>query len=360
VVEEARRAVEQELDFENERENMEFYRRLAGDALEIVIPSVEAELSSRTLLVMEEVAALKASQLEGEAVRKQATDNLVRAFFQQLFHFGFFHADPHASNVFFTPDGRVVFLDWGLVGRLSWKMRFKLSEFLEALVWGDPGWVVDCSLELSGEMEVEDREGLEKEILELLDRFRGQVLKKVNLGRLSIRIFEILGRYRIRVNPYYLVMGRALMNLEGVVRELDPEFDLLSRTRRYLVQVNRERLRPQRLLAVLRRNFYQTATLLEGLPTRLNNIIGKLEQGRLTLVYQHTGLEKVIQTLKVITDRLVIGMILAALIIGSSLIIFTGVKPLLFGYPVLGLLGYLVSALLGLWIIYISIRDRKK
>ena len=358
AVEEARKALSQELDFEIEKENILFYRRLAVDSPEVIMPEVEEAVSSRSLLVMGEVDGLKAAALKGAELRKKAAANLIRAFFQQMMIFGFFHADPHGGNIYFDPEGRVIFFDWGSVGRLSWKMRFKLAEFLEALVWGDPVWAVDCGLNLSGEITVENREGLEEEMLVLLDRFRHQALRNVNIGRALLQVFEMLGRYRIRLNPHYLLVARALMDLEGLVRELDPEFDLMANARSYLLQVNQERLKPGRIWGVLRRNLYQTAGLLEGLPGRLNNIITKLEEGKLTIVHQYTGLDPLLFAFKSAANRLVIGMILSALLIGSSLVILARLKPLVFGVSVLGLLGYLIAAVLGLGIIFISYRDR--
>ncbi len=358
AVEEARKALLQELDFEIEKENIYFYRRLAVDSPEVIMPEVEEEVSGRSLLVMGEVDGLKAARLQGIELRKKAAGNLVGACFRQMMIFGFFHADPHGGNIRFDPEGRVIFFDWGSVGRLSWKMRFKLAEFLEALVGGDPVWAVDCGLALSGDIDVENREGLEEEMLILLDRFRHQALRNVNIGRALLQVFEMLGRWRIRLNSHYLLVARTLMDLEGLVRELDPEFDLMANARSYLLQVNAERLQPGRVWSVLRRNLYQTFGLLEGLPGRLNNIITKLEEGKLTIVYQYTGLDRMMSTLKSAANRLVIGMILSALLVGSSLVILARLKPTVVGVSVLGLLGYLIAAVLGLWIIYISYRDR--
>ncbi len=358
AVEEARRAILQELDFSIEKENVLAARRLFTASDPVILPEIVEGLCGRTLLVMGELDGLKESELKGEEARKAAARNLVAASFRQIMIFGFFHADPHAGNVRFDPEGRVILYDWGLVGRLSWKMRFKLAEFLEAFVWGDPVWAVDCALALSGDTVVENREGLEEEMLLLLDRSRPAALRDLDLGRALLQVFEMLGRWRIRLNPHYLLVARALMDLEGLVRRLDPEFDLMANARTYLVQVGEERLKPRRVWSVLRRNLYQTAGLLEGLPLRLNNIITKLEEGKLTIVYQYTGLERMMLTLKSAANRLVIGMILSALLVGSSLVILARLKPLLFGVSVLGLLGYLVAAVLGLWIIFISYRDR--
>ena len=358
AVEEARRSLLEELDFNIERSHMIHSRRLAETEPVVMIPAVVEEVSSRDLLVMEELDGLKVERLAGEEIRKKAAENLARVVFRQVMVDGFFHADPHAGNVRFTPDGGVILLDWGLVGRLSWTMRFKLGEFVEAVAEGDPAWVVDCALALSGRTDLEDREGLERDMLALLDQFRLPALAQVDLGQVLIRIFEVLGRYRLTVNTHYLLVARALMNVESLVRELDPGFDIMERVREYLKQVNLERMRPSRFWGIFRRNLYQSAALLEGFPGRVNNILTKLEKGKLTIVYQHTGLEKMISSLRTAGNLLVIGLIISSLIVGSSLIIFSGAPPRLLGFPVLGLIGYLISAVLGLLVIYRIIRNR--
>ncbi len=357
-VEEARRSLLDELDFTLETNNMILGRRLAEDETALTIPEVVEEFSSKDLLVMEEVEGGKAEKLAGARPRKAAADNLARLVFRQIMEQGFFHADPHSGNVFFQPDGGVIFLDWGLVGRLSWTMRFKLVEFVEAVAAGDPAWVADCALALAGQTELEDREGLEQELLALLDQFRLPALGRIDLGLTLIRVFELMGRHRLKVNSHYLLVARALINVDGLVRELDPEFNVLARIEEFLKQVNLERLKPGRVWSVFRRNLYQSGTLLEGLPARINNIISKLEQGKLTIVYQHTGLEKMISSLRTAGNLIVVGLIISSLIVGSSLVVLSATPPRVFGIPVLGLVGYLISAVLGLGVIYRVIRNR--
>ncbi|HPJ72747.1 MAG TPA: AarF/UbiB family protein, partial [bacterium] len=316
LIEEAKSWLLEETDFENEKNNLLVFGKL-NRVEGVLAPRVLTEYSSPAFLVLERLDGLRAADLAGSEARRRAAERLAGSFFNQVLLDGFFHGDPHGGNVFFRPSGEVVLLDWGLVGRLSWKMRLQLVELLQAVLSGDPSWTVECGLALSENESVENRDRLESDLLRLLDEIRGKPLSRINVGHFLIGVFQVLARYRIRVRSGYMLVARALMLLEGLVRELDPEFDIMGRIRAYLPRVGREALKPDRFRSWAVRRLFQVAALLDVLPTRLQDILRKLDEGKLTVVHRHTGMEDVVVPIRRAIDRLVLGMIMASLISAS-------------------------------------------
>jgi ubiquinone biosynthesis protein len=154
-------------------------------------------------------------------------------------------------------------------------------------------------------------------------------------------------------------MIKALITAEGTARQLYPQLNVVEEAKPYVRKLALERWKPETIWRDLRRNISGLLTFQKELPLRLSQIIDKIDRGELNIRFQHENLGGIRSTLENITNRLTLGIIIAALIVASSMIITTGVKPLLFGFPALGIIGYLVSGVLGLWLIYNILRSRK-
>jgi ubiquinone biosynthesis protein len=169
----------------------------------------------------------------------------------------------------------------------------------------------------------------------------------------------MLRENRLRVPADLAIMIKALVTAEGTARELYPELNVVEEAKPYVERLARERWQPAALWQNLRRKVAELLVLQRELPARLTQIVERLERGELSIRFQHANLGGLRSTLENITNRLTFAIIIAALIIGSSMIITTGVKPLLFGFPALGIVGYLVSGILGLWVVINILRSRR-
>jgi ubiquinone biosynthesis protein len=275
----------------------------------------------------------------------------------QILIAGFFHADPHAGNVLVTADGRLCLLDWGLAGHLTRRLRYTLADLFMAAAAHDAEQIVQIGMSLAGPRAKPDYRTMEKEVTIVLRENLNFATGDEQIGRLILRLIEIFGRNGISVSRDYALMAKSVLSIEEVGRTLDPAFDLRKYARPALRALHQERWSPRALLGKTRSFLASVAGRMGDLPAELDRLLRRLEQDDLTVNFQHRGLEGLNTALRTASNRIALGLIIGALIIGSSQIITAGIgEHKLFGYPPLGIAGYLLSALLGLWVIIDIIR----
>lgn len=357
VVAEARRGMLAELDFRHEAHNQQYFNLLNPHPDQVFAPAVHGNFSSESVLVMDFVAGhTVAATTAGAEVRREIAARGARSLVHQVLIDGFFHADPHAGNVLITADRRLCFLDWGLVGHLTQRLRFALADFWEAAVTQDAERIVQIAASLAAPEVRLDLRTMEKEVTLALREELNFTVGRQQLGRAMIRLLNIFGRHGISLSQDYTFMAKAVLSIEEVGRSLDPNFDLREHTKPVLREMHLGRISPT---AISRRLSGLVRDLLGGLhdlPSELHRLVRRLEHDDFTINFQHRGLEELDDAMKAAANRIAVGVIVGSLIIGSSLIVTTGIKPLLFGYPALGIVGYLISAILGLYVIWSIIR----
>lgn len=250
-------------------------------------------------------------------------------------------------------------LDWGMVGRLARRTRYDLIDMINAVVDKDSEKILSILLGLAQVRGSISPRRLEREILDILDVYHSLPIQELNIGHLLLDISTMLRENRLQVPADLAIMIKALITAEGTARQLYPELNVVEEAKPYVRRLAMERWRPEALWRNFRRNFSDLVRFQKELPMRFNQIIEKIDRGDLNIRFQHENLGGMRNTLHNVANRLTLGIIVAALIIGSSMIITTGVKPLLFGFPALGIIGYLVSGVLGLWLVYNILRGRK-
>ena len=358
IVEEIRAGLIQELDFRHEARNQRFFNAQNPTPDKVFAPEVIGEFATRRLLVMEHITGSRVDQAnltpeQGKALAHAGATSLLH----QILIAGFFHADPHAGNVLVTADGRLCLLDWGLAGHLTRRMRYTLADIFLAVAAHDAEQIVQTGISLAGPRAKPDYRTMEKEVTIVLRENLNFATGDEQIGRLIIRLIEIFGRNGISVSQDYALMAKAVLSIEEVGRTLDPAFDLRQFARPVLRELHHERWSPGALLAKTRAFFASAAGRLGDVPAELDRLLRRLEQDDLTVNFQHRGLEGLNDSLRAASNRIALGLIIGALIIGSSQIITAGTRGYqLFGYPVLGIVGYLLSALLGFWVIIDIIR----
>jgi ubiquinone biosynthesis protein len=353
VVAEARRGMLAELDFRHEAHNQQYFNLLNPHPDQVFAPAVHGDFSSESVLVMDFVGGhTVAATTAAPDVRREIAARGARSLVHQVLIDGFFHADPHAGNVLITPDQRLCFLDWGLVGHLTQRLRFALADFWEAAVTQDAERIVQIAANLAAPGARLDLRTMEKEVTLALREELNFTVGRQQLGRAMIRLLNIFGRHGISLSQDYTFMAKAVLSIEEVGRSLDPNFDLREHTKPVLREMHVGRISPN---AIGRRLSGLVRDLLGGLhdlPSELHRLVRRLEHDDFTINFQHRGLEDLDDAMKAAANRIAVGVIVGSLIIGSSLIVTTGIKPLLFGYPALGIVGYLISAVLGLYVIW--------
>jgi ubiquinone biosynthesis protein len=353
-----RRNLLKELDFTREARNI----KIAGSYdSEVYIPEVYMDYCSDRVLVLEFIDGLKLSEIEENNIgnpydiAKLGLDTAIK----QILEDGYFHADPHPGNLIYSKDKGLCLLDWGMVGRLTERDRYDLIDLIRAIVEKDSGLLMENLLRITvKERDVDDR-ALERELAENLDLFFSGPIKDLNIGHLLLAIVDMLREYRLKLPPDLVIMIKALVTAEGTARQVYPELNVVSEAEAYVTKIASKRYKAEILWQAVKRAFIKFMSLQKDIPARFFKIADKIERDELGIRFRHENLESLNHTLENISNRLAFSVIIAALIIGSSMIITTGIGPFIYGFPALGIIGYLVSSILGLWLIIIIIRTRK-
>lgn len=358
IVDELRDGMERELDFRIEVRNTALFLIQNPSPEEIFAPVIFEDLSTRTVIVMERIDGVKLEQLTtGSPEAKQVAGRGARSIFHQILVDGFFHADPHSGNLVVAADGRVCFLDWGLVGQLTRRMRYTLVDLFGAFMRGDSGQVVTVAMDLGrSSTKPFSARRMERDILYALRETFNPGTGQAELGRAMLRLLHIFGANGIDVGRDYALVAKAVVSIEEAGSQLDPEFDLRECFRPAVEELIRERRNPREILRQLRQTLTSGVGRIQELPGELGRVLRLFEQGGATINFQHRGLEDLDEAINDASNKITLSVIIGSLIIGSSLIVHTGMEPHLFGYPVLGLVGYLLSALLGVWVVFDILR----
>lgn len=360
-------ALREELDYTSEGRNADRLRQnLSGDP-RAWVPRVFWEYTTRRILTMEDIAGLKLSDLERLRAEKydlSAIANLVvELYLKQVFDDGFFHGDPHPANILVC-DERIGYVDFGMVGHLSEATKANLRDLLWAVVTQDVDEMIYTFRRMGAVAGRGNVQGLSRDLQRLLWRHYGLALEEVPIGEFLAEVLATAFRHQVRLPAELAVLARTVLVLEGVAQSLDPGFRLVEAAQPFVARIARERYSPAHLsqqgLKVLR----QVERLAHDLPPRLNSISAQLEEGRLTLGLDVRRLESILGKLDVVANRLAFSIVVAAMIVGSSLVILGGDRAAVFRLPLIGTplpiaqVGFVAAGLMAAWLIFSIIRSR--
>jgi ubiquinone biosynthesis protein len=345
--------------FVRELRSMRIFQGYFQGSAEIYIPEAYEEYCTGQVLTMELVRGRKLAEFmdHGAGEREFLAKRGVRLTIRQMLEFGFFHADPHPGNVVILDDLVFCLFDFGMMGRLSEETRRHLIDLMQAMVESDSEKLLDAVLRLSGGGfgGVAAERALEREILEILDVYHSVVLKRLHLGRLMSDILEMFRENGLRLPSDLALMMKALITIEGTARLLYPELDVLAEASPYVRRLAEERWRPGSVWHSLHRTLYSLFEFQKRLPWKLGHIVDLLDRGELNIRFQHENLGAFLRTLETVATRLVSAVIIASLILSSSHLIGSDIR----GLPALGIVGYVISALLGLWLVATTLFKHK-
>ena len=360
IVEEFARTISKEIDYSVEIGNIERFAKQFERNKTIYVPKVYRDLSCERILTMENIQGLKASDVD--KLRKQGADlplvaergtNLIM---EQIFVHGFFHADPHPGNVFILPDNLICFLDFGMMGRLSRQNRDDFTDLVLYIVARNERKVMESVLKLTNHYEDINRDALSRDLSEMLDRYLYLPLKELEAGKILQDLLELVSRHQIFFKPNFYLMMKAITTVEGVGRILDPDLELLKLAQPFMKKVKSDRLRLNRIAEEAGLATSEYVDLLRDLPEELRSILSQLRQGRMKLEFEHRGLSDLRVALDQVSNRISFAIVLASLIIGSSLIILSGIPPKWNDIPIIGLIGFLLAGVMGFWLLLSILR----
>lgn len=344
TVEEIRRSLLKELDFGQELRNAQIFARHFRDDPKVRFPEMFAEFSTRRVLTMEFLEGTELSRIEASA--RDTIDLQLLAeqgagiFLEMVFRDGFFHADPHPGNLLLLTDGVIGILDCGMVGRIDELLRDQFEDLLLAAVDGDSERVVDGIISLGELPEAFDRRSLTHDIVEFFDHYSTLDFSDFDLSTALNDATEIIRRQNIRLPARLSMLIRMLAVLEGTAEGLSPSFQLVDLLRPFRGRIVKRRLSPARMRRRMLGAYRRWSHLIDIVPGDVADILENVKQGRFDVHLDHRRLDGIV-------NRLVRGIIVAALFVGSSLLWSRSVPPLLYDFSIPGVLGSSLAVFLG-------------
>ena len=357
-VRELARTIRKEMDLTLEGRTIErFAASFSGDPT-LYFPKVYWKLTSKALLTMEFIAGIKVSEIDSlveagldlKLIAKRGADAFVRMVLQH----GFFHGDPHPGNILILPDNVICLLDFGMTGRVDPFLKGHLTDILLAILKKDVEEVISLLIYSGDITDSTNIRALRRDLSEFIDKYYDLSLHELEVGQLLIDFIDIITSYRIKFHPDLLLLAKAFMIMEGVGRMLDPEFDMTLHLRPLMEKEIKERLSPERALKYLKSNIGSYYNLIRTFPKDFKEILNRLNRDKFKIDLEHRGLDRFIRDLDKSANRISSSLIIAALIVGSSIVMQIDRGPQWMGFPLFAFMGYSIAGLIGLvWVIAI-------
>ena len=359
VVGQLRGSLERELDLAVEARNTERFARNFAEDLDILVPRVYSEWTSSTMIVQEHIEGIRGNDLaaidSAGLDRKVLAARGVDAVLKMILVDGFFHADPHPGNVMYLPGNRIALIDFGMVGRLSQARRRQIIDLLAGLAGHDEEAMLEVLLDWRGDDSV-DEARLAADLGEFAFDYADMQLKDLKIGVLLNRVSAILREHSIVLPSDLTLLFKALITLEGLGHQYDPEFRLIERVKPFVDRAMRERYQPAETARRAQQTLSDLFGLVTSMPRDLARLVKYARRMRVDLDLKH--LDRFGDRLHSAINRATIGIMTASLVVGSSIVMTVAEGPRLFGVSLLtycGLVGYLIAFVNSLWIIF-SIR----
>ncbi len=363
LVKELARSLQRELDLASECRSAERIAKNLAALPWIVVPRVHWAYTRERVNVQDFIDGIAGHHLDRlrppEYDRRLLARRGAQAVLKMIVEDGLFHADPHPGNVFYLADNRIAFIDFGMVGRLAARRRAELLTLLLGLVQRDAQAVADVLLDWTGDAGEANIDTLETEIEAFVEQYHGVPLAQLSLSNMLADVTAILREHRLALPSDLALLIKAFITLEGLGRGLDPDFHMAQEALPLLRKVMRAQYRPKVLAQKAWRHLRRSLGLLEKLPHDLSRLMRNARRGRLNIHLDIVHLRRVGDQLTQAANRISMALVIAALIVGSSIVMTVAGGPSLFGLPAFGFLGFCGAVLGGLWLVR-SIRQSQR
>ncbi len=365
IVNEFSKTVTKELNFVEEARNCYRFQKNFENDPDVYIPKMYKDFITEKVLVMErvegvridDVKAIDALGLDREKLAKKGIDT----YLQQILEDGFFHADPHPGNILVRADGRIAFLDFGIVGRVSDDLKEIMAGTFLALIERDYDGLIDQYIELGivpDDIDIDVfRRDFKAELMDLLEPLYGLALQEVNFTQYLETMPQLAMRYNLKMPSELLLINKALLILENIGRQLYPHVDVIAAAEPYASKLVRNRISPPRLYRKARKNVLDFSDFALNLPRLMNRLIKKAVKDDIQVKMYHVNLPDFIRDLDKASNRIAFAIIVSAITLSSAIMHASGVLPTVFGLSFLGLTAFFFAMVLGVWLIISIIRS---
>ncbi|MBE7446842.1 MAG: AarF/ABC1/UbiB kinase family protein [Planctomycetia bacterium] len=352
IVDEFSKVITKEIDFTCEAHNIDKFRKNFKDSTTVHIPKVFWDYTKTKVVTIQEIVGIRLNdyliQSHTAEEKKAVAANGADAILQQIFIDGFFHADPHPGNIFILPDNAVAFVDFGMVGRLDEDTKDVIVSLLIAVSMKNIHGILKALETLGTFVEEDTLQDFKHDISDFLERYYDIPLKRVEISTILPQAVNLMTRHKLKIPPQFHTLIKAIATIDGIARQLDPEFNTIAHTRPFVERLVHERHDPRRIFKDMTLYSLELLDILKIIPRDTYEIIKKIKKGNLKIEFEHHGLSKFISEMDKSSNRISFSLVISALIIGSSLIIMANRGPLIYGFPALGIMGFVFAGILGL------------
>lgn len=353
MVTELRQSLLRELDYRLEAQNMIVIGSNLAHFPRIVVPQPIVDYSTARVLTMDYIAGQKITAVSplllAESNSRDLAEELFRAYLQQVILDGIFHADPHPGNVLLTDDRRIALLDLGMVSRLSPELQEHLLHFLLAVADCRTDQAADLALRMGERLEGFDEPAFRKRIAEVIMRSRESKIGEAPAGRLMLSVAHAAVNAGVRLPNELTLLGKTLLNLDEIGQTLAPDFDVHESLRRNANELMMERMRRSVTPSAAFSSLLEAKNFAERLPGRINRILDAVANQEMKVKVELIDEGAVLDGLQKVANRITVGLILAALIIGAAMLMRVDTSFRILGYPGLAMLFFLAAAFGGAW-----------
>ena len=353
IIYEFKRSIKKELNYKDEVGNMEHLAYNFRRSPNIHIPKAYTDYCSEKLITMEFIKGIEVEKIfdsdDPKYNKKLIADRGVKAYFKQIFIDGFFHADPHPANIMIMDNNEVCFIDEGMMGTLDNNFKENIAELILLLINGNTDHLLNQFLYM-GVINKEQRSSgkLKDDVEDLMNKYYGSDLKNMDGGFQDL--INVMIENDVKLPREFVMIGRGLALIEETGKKLNPEFNTVKQLKKLSKRIIFNKYNPKRILENGENYLLEIEHLAKNLPSRVDNLVTLLEKGEIKITLKHVNLEKLVHQLSV-------SIIIAGLLVGSSLTIMSNAGPKLFDMSIFGLVGFLFSGILGGYLVFKYIKS---
>ncbi|HEX8118567.1 MAG TPA: AarF/UbiB family protein [Pyrinomonadaceae bacterium] len=349
LLEEFRKNLLRELDYRLEARNLVIFANNLRDFDRIVVPQPVEDFTTSRVLTMDYISGKKITKLSPLAKLDidgyHLAQHLFQAYLHQILIDGFFHADPHPGNVFLTDDGRIALIDLGMVARVAPRPQEQLIQLLLAISEGKGDDAADITIKMGEAKTGFDEKMFRKNVADLVLENQNAQLENLDSGRVVLRIQQIAGESNFRLPSEFTMIAKTLLNLDQVVHTLDPKFDPNFAIRSYADVIMERRFKKSLSAGNLYGTVLELKEFVDKLPGRVNQLVDTLTTNGIRIDADVIDEHSLLASLHKIANRITVGLLLAALIVGAALMMRVESTWTILGYPAIAIIFFLLAAI---------------
>lgn len=356
IVNEFSKTVRKELDFQAEAKNAQRFKRNFSGIEEVCIPVVYSHLLSDKVLVMERLEGVKIDNIPAiDALginRRDLAQKGVNVYFKMIFEDGFFHADPHPGNIFVLPDGKIGLMDFGIVGWLTPELMENIARAFLSLYNRKFDDLIDQYIDLgfvSSDVDIEEfKRDLKADLVEVLEPLYDATISEVNFPEYLDMMTHLVVKHGLKIPSELTLINKTILILDNIGRELDPDFNAVTAAAPYATKLIKKRLSPQNIFDKAKESILDMSRILIDTPKQVNRLLRKSLRDEVGIHINPIGMDRLIKDIDRSSNRLAFSIVVAAIIVGSSVLIQSDIGGTILGMPIIGAVGFFVAFLLGI------------